>query len=149
MAYNGNYYVVEITKYNDGTKDAYGVYAKDTQTEALQLFHQKMASAMKATNYAFELVHVINEYGVVIKSETFERPTSCTVSFDGNGATSGEMSDQVFTIGEAKELYANAYVKDGSTFTGWSTDASATEVEYTDGQSAVFNADTTLYAIWS
>lgn len=67
------YYLIEISKYNDGTKDAYGVYAKDTETEAVQLFHQKMASAMYAQKISFELVQVINDYGVVIKTEYFER----------------------------------------------------------------------------
>lgn len=67
------YYVIEITKYNDGTKDAYGVYAKDSETEAVQLFHQKLASAMNAQKISFELVQVINDYGVVVKSEYFER----------------------------------------------------------------------------
>ena len=66
------YYVIEITKYNDGTKDAYGVYAKDSRTEALQLYHQKMASAMNNGKVELELIHVINDYGVVIESEYFE-----------------------------------------------------------------------------
>lgn len=66
------YYVIEITKYNDGTKDAYGVYAKDSRDEALQLYHQKMASAMNASKVEFELIHVINDYGVVITSEYYE-----------------------------------------------------------------------------
>lgn len=149
MSYNGKYYVIEITKYNDGTADAYGVYAKDNQTDALQVFHQKMASAMKATNYAFELVHVINEYGVVIKSETFERPVTHTVTFDGNGATSGEMDAQTFTSGVEQALTTNAYVYDGKTFKGWATSTDATEAEYTDGQSITVSADMTLYAIWA
>lgn len=67
------YYVIEITKYNDETKDAYGVYAKDSEMEAVQLFHQKLASAMKAENISFELCQVINDYGVVVKTEYFER----------------------------------------------------------------------------
>lgn len=67
------YYVIEITKYNDGSKDAYGIYAKDTETEAIQLFHQKMASAMNANSVAHELIHVINDYGVIVKSEYYER----------------------------------------------------------------------------
>ena len=67
------YYVIEITKYNDGSKDAYGVYAKDSEMEAVQLFHQKMASAMNAQKISFELVQVINEYGVISKSEYFQR----------------------------------------------------------------------------
>ena len=67
------YYLIEITKYNDGTKDAYGVYAKDSEQEAVQLFHQKLASAMNAQKISFELVQVINEYGVISKSEYFQR----------------------------------------------------------------------------
>ena len=67
------YYVIEITKYSDGTKDAYGVYAKDTETEAVQLFHQKLASAMNAQKISFELVQVINDFGVISKSEYFQR----------------------------------------------------------------------------
>ena len=67
------YYVIEITKYNDGTKDAYGVYAKDSRDEAIQLYHQKMASAMGSGKVVHELIHVINDYGVVIESEYFER----------------------------------------------------------------------------
>lgn len=74
--YEGKFYVVEITKYNNGTADAYGVYPKASETEALQLFHQKMAGAMSNINYAFELCHVINEYGVSIRTETFERTTN-------------------------------------------------------------------------
>ena len=69
------YYVIEITKYNDGTKDAYGVYAKDSETEAVQLFHQKLSGAMKAENISFELCQVINDYGVVVKTEYYENTT--------------------------------------------------------------------------
>lgn len=71
--YEGKYYVVEITKYVDGTKDAYGVYPQETLTDALKVFHQKLAGAMGNENYAFELVHVINELGAVVKSENFTR----------------------------------------------------------------------------
>lgn len=69
------YFVIEITKYNDGTKDAYGIYAKDTETEAVQLFHQKLSGAMKASNISFELCQVINNYGVVVKTEYYENAT--------------------------------------------------------------------------
>lgn len=69
------YYVIEITKYNDGTKDAYGVYAKDSEMEAVQLFHQKLASAMNSSKISFELCQVINEYGVVVKTEYYENTT--------------------------------------------------------------------------
>lgn len=99
------------------------------------------------------------------KSETY------TVRFDGNGATSGTMDDQVFTIGTAQTLSENKYkmsytvtynyngngmansnVVVNSTFSGWGTDASGTKV-YSDKQS-VTNLSSTdgavvrLYAVW-
>ena len=71
--YTGKYYVIEVTKYADGTADSKSIYTYDDETEAVATFHQKMGGAMKNANYAFELVQVINEYGVVIESKYFER----------------------------------------------------------------------------
>lgn len=71
---DGKFYLIEITKYNDGTKDAYAVYAKDTLNEALKTFHQKMAAALGSSVVAFELCQVINEYGVISKSEYYIAP---------------------------------------------------------------------------
>lgn len=68
------FYVIEITKYNDGTKDSYSVYAKDTENEALKVFHQKMAAALGSSAVAFELCQVINDYGVIFKSEYYIAP---------------------------------------------------------------------------
>ncbi len=73
--YTGKYYVIEISKYVDGTADSKAVYTYDSEVEAVATFHQKMGGAMKNANYAFELVQVINEYGVVIESKYFERKT--------------------------------------------------------------------------
>ena len=73
--YTGKYYVIEITKYVDGAADSKAIYAYDDETEAVATFHQKMGGAMKNANFAFELVQVINEYGVVIESKYFERKT--------------------------------------------------------------------------
>lgn len=81
--YEGKYYVIEITKYNNGSADAYGVYPQANETDALRVFHQKLAGAMGNANYAFELCHVINEYGVVVKSETFERPVEPAPAEEG------------------------------------------------------------------
>lgn len=71
--YTGKYYVIEITKYADGTADSKAIYAYDSEVEAVATFHQKMGGAMKNANYTFELVQVINNYGVVIESKYFER----------------------------------------------------------------------------
>ena len=73
--YTGKYYVIEITKYADGTADSKAIYTYDDEVEAVATFHQKMGGAMKNANYSFELVQVINEYGVTIESKYFERKT--------------------------------------------------------------------------
>ena len=76
-----------------------------------------------------------------------------TVAFDGNGSTSGEMANQAFTYGEAKQLTKNAFAKSYtvsfdanggecgtasligiSAFQGWATSAEGAKV-YDDEQS--------------
>lgn len=44
-----------------------------------------------------------------------------TVHFDGNGATSGTMDDEVMPQDSDTALSANAFERDGYKFTGWST----------------------------
>ncbi|MCI6262305.1 MAG: BspA family leucine-rich repeat surface protein [Olsenella sp.] len=44
-----------------------------------------------------------------------------TVHFDGNGATSGTMDDEVMPQDSDTALTANAFERDGYKFTGWST----------------------------
>ena len=76
-----------------------------------------------------------------------------TIRFDGNGATSGNMSDLSMTYDELKTLSANAYAKTGYKFLGWNRSSTATSVQYNDQQN-VRNLTSengvvvTLYAIW-
>ena len=93
------------------------------------------------------------------------------VSFNGNGATTGSMSNQAFTYGTAQNLTANAYGRaytvtyvydngsaNGSdtataTFTGWATAADGAKV-YDDEESVnnltkVENGEVPLYAVWT
>ena len=76
-----------------------------------------------------------------------------TIIFDGNGSTSGSMSNLDMTYDEPKNLTANAYVKTGYEFIGWNTNKNATSEEYAD-QEIVSNLTSengetiTLYAIW-
>ena len=76
-----------------------------------------------------------------------------TIRFDGNGATSGNMSDLSMTYDELKTLSANAYAKTGYKFLGWNTSSTATSVQYSDQQNVKNltnknGAVVTLYAIW-
>ena len=76
-----------------------------------------------------------------------------SVAFNGNGSTSGSMSNQTHTYDTSLALTANAYVKTGHTFKGWSTSSTATTATYTDKQSvknlsSTQGATVTLYAVW-
>lgn len=67
------YYVVEITTYVDTTPDAKGVYAYDSETEAMAAYHKKMGGAMSNENYESELIIVSNSIGGILKVDYFNR----------------------------------------------------------------------------
>ena len=79
-------------------------------------------------------------------------PNTYKVHFDGNGHTSGDMSDQTFTYGTAQLLSANGFTKKGHTFDGWATSAGGSKVY--DNHQSVINLTNTpggtvnLYAVW-
>ena len=85
-------------------------------------------------------------------------PITYTVHFDGNGATSGEMSDQTGIAYDSETaITTNAFVKTGYTFAGWATTAekaAAGTVDRTDGEahgnlSSTQGATVDLYAVWT
>ena len=81
-------------------------------------------------------------------------PNTYTVHFDGNGNTSGSMSNQSFTYDAAKNLTANAFTRTGYTFAGWNTNANGTGTSYTNkasvkNLSSTNGATVTLYAQWT
>ena len=69
-----------------------------------------------------------------------------SVSFYGNGATSGATSSQ--TASATQALTLNGFVRTGYNFLGWNTSNSAGSATYLDGQNYSFSADLALYAIW-
>ena len=76
---------------------------------------------------------------------------SYPVSFDSNGG-GGTMNSQRLVPGEAQNLIANTFTRDGYTFTGWNTEADGTGVSYGDGAAFKLDANATsgvtLYAQW-
>ena len=77
-----------------------------------------------------------------------------SIAFNGNGSTSGSMSNLAMTYGTAKNLTANAFSKTGYTFNGWNTKADGNGTNYADranvnNLTATNNATVTLYARWS
>ncbi len=61
------------------------------------------------------------------------------VVFDGNGSTSGSMSDQSLTYGTAGTLTANAYNRTGYTYSNWNTNSLGTGVDYNNQDSMNIN----------
>lgn len=76
------------------------------------------------------------------------------VKFNGNGSTSGSMSNQTFTYGIEQNLTANAFTRTGYTFAGWNTKADGSGTSYAD-KASINNLSTTngatvnLYAQWT
>ena len=70
------------------------------------------------------------------------------VTFDGNGATAGEMSVQTVGIGIPTELNANTFEKTDFDFVGWNTKKDGSGTAYTDGQKISLTGNITLFAQW-
>lgn len=83
-------------------------------------------------------------------------PNTYTVSYNGNGHTSGSTANSSHTYGTAKVLTANGFKRTGYTFKGWATTearADAGTVDYTDKKSvknltATHKGTVNLYAVW-
>lgn len=73
---------------------------------------------------------------------------SYTVSFNGNGATSGSTAAQTKYYNINLALRSNGFSRTGYSFMGWGTSASATSASYANGATYSANAGITLYAIW-
>lgn len=81
------------------------------------------------------------------------KPNNYKVRYNGNGATSGTMTDSAHVYDTTKVLTRNAYARTGYTFTGWNTKADGKDTAYADGASVknlTANKDgvVTLYAQW-
>ena len=81
-------------------------------------------------------------------------PNTYTVTFSGNGATSGSMGDQDFEYDKAQALNENKYSRTGYTFIGWATTPDGNVKDpYKDkatvsNLTADENGEVTLYAVW-
>ena len=73
---------------------------------------------------------------------------NCTITFNGNGATEGEMSAQTAGRGVAIGLNANTFERTQHLFTGWNTEQDGSGTAYTDGQKIKAAGNITLYAQW-
>jgi len=70
-----------------------------------------------------------------------------TITFNANGG-SGEIKALTAEEGTEITLTANAFTREGYTFSGWATSASG-NIIHTDGAKITLTEDITLYAQWT
>ena len=76
------------------------------------------------------------------------------IKFNGNGNTSGSMSDMYMTYETTNNLNSNTFNRVGYTFNGWNTKSNGSGTSYSDNQSVknlstIENDIVTLYAQWT
>ena len=155
----------ELITGEDTVNDLYNVYAVgyvtlvktgyhtvttsdwNTQTDGSGKSYDSML-AYKATDFA-DLKD--SDKSVVLYANW--KPNNYKVRYNGNGATSGTMTDSAHAYDTSKVLTRNAYARTGYTFTGWNTKSDGKGTAYADGASVknlTANKDgvVTLYAQW-
>ena len=80
-------------------------------------------------------------------------PALVTITFNGNGATSGSMSSIKIPAGDSQALPSNTFVRSGYDFTGWNTAANGGGTSYSNGATlttttAQAGQTITLYVQW-
>lgn len=156
----------ELITGEDTVNDLYNVYAVgyvtlvktgyhtvttsdwNTQTDGSGKSYDSML-AYKATDFA-DLKD--SDKSVVLYANW--KPNNYKVRYNGNGATSGTMTDSAHVYDTTKVLTRNAYARTGYTFTGWNTKADGKGTAYANGASvknltATNDGIVTLYAQWS
>ncbi|GEM_PF-2873339 len=81
------------------------------------------------------------------------KPIVYFISYDGNGATSGQMSEKALKYDSESQLSKNTFEKTGYLFEGWVKDSEAAVPDFTDEEAVKNLKDKedevqTLYALW-
>ena len=120
-----------------------------------------LAKEIKQGKITIELLKPVIEdlnvtYIVTFTANAIERTETAydnyTVRFNGNGATYGEMDNQVISHNETVTLNTNRFVKDGYQFVGWSEESNPVLVDYKNLDNVTNlvddNSIVDLYAVW-
>lgn len=99
------------------------------------------------TNQTFEVtIELYNDQQPPVEP----KPTTYEVVFDANGGV-GSMPNQTIDVNAPTALSTNAFIREGYTFKGWSTNPDGA-VQYQDTEQvtdlAPAGGNTTLYAVW-
>lgn len=84
-----------------------------------------------------------------VTSKSVAPSKKITITYNGNGATSGKMSKQTGYTNSTITLKKNAFKKTGYSFAGWNTKKNGKGSSYTNKQKvSSFTGNVTLYAQW-
>ncbi|MBQ7160209.1 MAG: InlB B-repeat-containing protein [Clostridia bacterium] len=130
----------------------YGDYYKDIfDTIPVATRAGYVLSGWLCTKYNYTLTLAETEYYAVRENNTFTAQwtqlQSYTVTYNANGGT-GAPPSQTKTQGTTLTLSTYTPTREGYTFLGWGTSASATSVKYQPGAAYSKDANLNLYAIW-
>ena len=69
------YYISEVTRYIEPVNDnleKFSMNGRDTENEAMIVYHDKMSAARKDANTAIEVIHIMDEKGGEIVTDCYE-----------------------------------------------------------------------------
>ena len=121
----------------------FNLSAAQTAVSGMSLVNWKLDGVLQ-NNTAVSLTNVTGFHDIVLiyDDETY------TVSYDGNGSTSGSVSAQSGLYGTVLTLRGNAFLRDGYTFTGWNTASGGSGTSYSGSGTMTVTGNVTLYAQW-
>lgn len=102
----------------------------------------------KSTNYTIssEGIYTILATDALSQSTTLTK-NAYTITYNGNGASDGNVVDQIKIEGADIPIRTNGYTKAGYTFGGWSTSPDGV-VDFAEGDAYTLDENVTLYAKW-
>lgn len=146
---NGTSYLVTLTSQ---TEDASIYYTQNGDTPSSAATRCYKYAAPFTTNSLTD-VKAIAVCDTYLDSDvTTDNVEPLVLSFNGNGAGTGNMASVEFLSGIQLTLAQNVYTRDAYTFAGWNTKADGTGQSYTDMaeiNTSTWTNNVTLYAQWT
>lgn len=146
---SGNYLSLPTSK-NNGKYDVVDNSVNWTATDSGSLINLKINGYCLMKNSSTSLnfgSYASGQTNVWLEDATNNGPYY--VTYDGNGATSGSMSDKTaYAKGSTVTIMACGFMRDNFEVVGWNTKADGSGDSYVLSGTFTINEDTTLYAQW-
>ncbi len=141
---------VTLTSSNQDATIYYTTDGTDPSESATKSLKYSSSFYITDSSVNIRAIAVCNGYfDSAITAGTVAPSKKCTITFKGNGATSGSMSSQTAYTNSTFTLKKNAFKKSGYSFAGWNTKKNGKGISYTNKQTINnLTGDLTLYAQW-